>query len=166
MIIFWKIASDAIRPNYLLILLVQFLYALAAKIPFRRVERFKNAYLIQFSKFWKVKVIIRLNLVNYNCGTQIWWKTQQVIKKGLRFIIFEENTLLEVTYGGVLFKWSGLFENLSFVYELLMYVSFFMHKIVKYVKYLNLTCLSWAMYNSQLFFSLNLALSIMRIINV
>ena len=81
-------------------------------------------------------------------------------------IIFEENMLLEVTYGGVLFKWSGLYENLSFVYELLMYVSFFTHKIVKYVKYLNLICLSWAMHNSQLFFSLNLALSIMPIINV
>ena len=50
--------------------------------------------------------------------------------------------LLEVTYGGVLFKWSGLYENLSFVYELLMYVSFFTHKIVKHVKYLNLICLS------------------------
>ena len=81
-------------------------------------------------------------------------------------IIFEENMLLEVTYGGVLFKWSGLYENLSFVYELLMYVSFFTHKIVKYVKYLNLIGLSWAMHNSQLFFSLNLALSIMPIINV
>lgn len=57
-------------------------------------------------------------------------------------IIFEENMLLEVTYGGVLFKWSGLYENLSFVYELLMYVSFFTHKIVKYVKYLNLIGLS------------------------